>query len=347
METDTMPKSEEEVEKLYQPVKPLSGGKMKKSGVNERPSTPKQNIKPPAQKPPEQPKVTPMTATERREIKTLIEKRSSSLISSLGDELSGKPELIKERIKIEKGVRFDPEQLKSMIGSVNDQIKEIVGEHIENEQEKHRAAESDIEEEYDRLEEQLKKRHSEEWNKMMDEKSAKTKGLKEKARNIEKDIINQQCKELGDKRASYQLELVKARELESEIEALTSQRLSSIKHNKGRLISLIRDKTNNALERLYTTDNRKEARDLITGIPTIAEAIGMCQTLEGIDGLFKRLDPSRMLPGPMEDESSKLKNVNAVDASIVTGEENNYDGEEEEEDRDDWRRQRDVYRRRP
>jgi len=289
---------------------------------------------------------TPLTATERREIKVLIEKRSSSLISSLGDELCGKPELVRERIKIEKGVRFDPDQLKSMIGGVNDQIKEVVGEHIENEQEKHRAAESDIDDEYERLEEQMKKKHSDEWNKLMDEKSAKTKALKEKARNIEKDIISEQCKELGEKRASYQLELIKARELESEIEALVTQRMSSIKHNKGRLISLIRDKTNNALEILYTTDNREEARKLISGIPTIAEAIGMCQTLEGIDALFNRLDPSRMLPGPLADES-KLKDVNVVDASIVTGEGNNYDGEEDEsENRDDWRRQQEVYRRR-
>lgn len=76
METDTMPKSEEEVEKLYQPVRPLSEGKVKKGGVNERPSTPKPNIKPPAQKPPQEPKITPMTATERREIKALIDRKS-------------------------------------------------------------------------------------------------------------------------------------------------------------------------------------------------------------------------------------------------------------------------------
>lgn len=330
METKTVAKKDD-VEKLYQPVK-LKPLKLKKEQIEEPPEKDKS--------------VTPLTATERREIKTLIEKRSSSLISSLGDELCGKPELVRERIKIEKGVRFDPDQLKNMISGVNDQIKEVVGEHIENEQERHRAAESDIDDEYERLEEQMKKKHSEEWNKLMDEKTTKTKALKEKARNIEKDIISEQCKELGEKRSSYQLELIKARELDSEIEALVTQRTSSIKHNKGRIISLIRDKTNNALEILYTTDNREEARKLITGIPTIAETISMCQTLEGIDTLFKKLDPSRMLPGPMADET-KLKDVSTVDASIVTGEDNNFDVEEESENRDDWRRQREVYRRRP
>jgi hypothetical protein len=82
-----------------------------------------------------------------------------------------------------------------------------------------------------------------------------------------------------------------------------------VKQSKGRLKSLIMDAGSRAQEQLMSMTTVEEAAALVEKIPTVAEAIELVQSQDGIQRFYHRLNPDRFpaLPPPPTQEEDKVE----------------------------------------
>lgn len=279
---------------------------------------------------------TPLNTTDRNQLQKLITRRSDTMLKALEQELNGNVDVIKDDLLRKQGITINAAQLEELIKSVQAQIDAEVEDHTRVENERLEIETAELEEEYDEKEREMKERHKKEWRELGDAKKEARRKLKEKSKSTKERVTREHAGHLVAKKQELQKSVAIAKQVEAEVEATSQQRLLLIKQSKGRLEHTIRDATNRALEELWLVETREEASGLIDKIPTVSEALAMCQTPEGIHDLFQRLDPNvQALPAP--DLKGRI-----IDVGPAEEPEDEEEEEEEEEDRD-WDHDSEVY----
>ena len=134
-----------------------------------------------------------------------------------------------------------------------------------------------------------------------------------------------------DRREKYKHDMLVARQVEQEIQLESQQRITILKRSRGRLIHVINDATNRALEELLVVRTREEAGNLVKLIPTVNEAISQCRSPNGFQEFMKRLDPTLCLPAPVAVDESKLKRaVQEEDEEKDENEDQEHEADEQE-----------------
>jgi hypothetical protein len=292
---------------------------------------------------PEKP-VKKLTSTEKQNFARLISRRQDTILRAMNDEFKGdKEEAAFDLIRREKGLVFTPSQLKDMLTAIDEQIDAEKAKHLKQETMALDIKRTETIEGFEERETEMKLRHKEEYRALKEEKNKALEALRAERVNIEQETIKKYAGPLLEKKIENQAKLAQATQIEMEVQAEARQRLAIIKQSKGRMEHAIRDATGRALEKLAISEiTHKEALELLDRIPTAAEAIKMCSSVEGIEALFFQLNPDMpkpALPAPTitdEQKAEALKEI--IDKSS-----------EEDDDEDDiedaeWRRAREVYR---
>jgi hypothetical protein len=287
----------------------------------------------------EKPKTsTPLNTTDRNQLQKLITRRSETMLKALEQELNGNVDVIKDDLLRKAGITINAAQLEELIKSVQAQIDAEVEDHTRTENERIEIETAELEEEYDEKEREMKERHKREWRELGDQKKDQRRKLKEKAKSAKERVTKEHAGHLVTKKQELQKNVAIAKQVEAEVEATSQQRLLLIKQSKGRLEHTIRDATNRALEELWLVGSREEATGLIEKIPTVSEALAMCQSPEGIHDLFRRLDPNvQALPAPTIEEDR------IIDVGAEEQTDEDEDDEEEDDDDRDWDHDNEVY----
>lgn len=243
--------------------------------------------------------ILPLTSSERNAIQKLIIRRQDTILKALATELDGKPEHIYDVCRREKGITLTPQQLDELIKVTTEQIETEIEKHVGKERERIEITIGDLDEEFMQKEREMKERHKKEWTELAEQKKQKKEELRSELRNTEERVAQEIAKDLIEKKKGYQVQLATTKTLEVQIKVEAERRMALLTNSKGRLEHIIRDATGRALEKLWTVDTRKEAAGLVESIPTVTEAIKLCQSPEGMASLFRRLDPSiAELPAP-------------------------------------------------
>jgi hypothetical protein len=288
----------------------------------------------------------PLNTADRNALNKLIVRRKDTVLNALGSELGHDANKVAEELRHQKGIVMTEGQYLELIEGIDEQIKAEVGQRVQRRKQEIEIETSEIEDDYLQKDQEMKRKHAEEFKALLDEKKKKKQEARNKLRTLEQDVAREHASELLQKKMGYQKEASVLKQQEAEIRAEAQRRVTVISKSRDRLVHIVDDATNRALETLWTTEDRQEAQELINRIPTVGEAIEMCASPDGLRDLFKRLDPNvKALPAPLqEEEEGNTKDVEVVtiNAEIVP---TSVDDDDEEEDADyaERERRREVY----
>lgn len=275
-------------------------------------------------------KARPLNTTDRKSFEKLIVRRQDTVLKALVNEAGDGADKIIDTLRIEAGITLTEEQYLELIEGIDDQIKVEVNEHIHIERQKIEIAMEDVGESFGDREKEMKKKHKDEWNALGAEKKKAKSDNRQGLRDLETRLAREHAKDLLAKKLKFQKEMAVVKQKEAEISAEARRRATIFAKSKGRLDDVIRDATNRALERLWTTEDRAYAEELILTIPTVAEVIQICQGEDGIGGLFKRLNPDvNLLPAPVVEKEA----TQTIEVTVPTSVDEDDEEDEEDEDR--------------
>lgn len=290
---------------------------------------------------------TVLTGTDRQHFFRLINRRQDTILKALNDEMQGgKEEVVYDMIRCERGITFSEDQLEELIKSIDDQIKAELDRRMAKERRRLEVKRSEVVEDFEEREQEMKKRHREEYRALLQEKKDAQAKVREELSNIEEAITKEHAGPLLEKKLEYQGKLAHAKQIEMEVKALGNQRLAVIRQSKGRLEHTIRDAAGRALEMLtMQAMTRAQARELLEKIPTVTEAIKLCSSPEGIEEFFRMLDPNMpkpALPAPVGQGDVAAEVAEVVEVAVA--EQTEDEDEEEDFDELDTDREWEVYR---
>jgi hypothetical protein len=288
--------------------------------------------------PPERPKAgngdrppETMTTTDRNAFNRLITERATTILKALDDELDGSPEHILDQLRLKKGLLHTVQELNQMIEGINEQIKAEIQNSLKSEDQKIENDLADVDDDFEAREREMKERHKREYKALLAEKNQKKTELRQKKKHLEQEIEKQKCGVLLEQKEDLQRKRVYAKQQELVLKAESKQQQAMISQNKGRLKHIINDAKNRALEKLWTTNSREEAEELIHQIPTVQEALELMQA-QGVGALLQRINPSLVLPAPdMKDIPPEIEPEEKEEEE----EEEEFDEEEVEEEYDE------------
>lgn len=259
----------------------------------------------------------PVSVQERREIQRLILRRQDVILKALVEELDGKPESIAERLRAERNVTLSVPQLKDLIEKIDEQITEETEPHLEDEKEKLSIKKADLDDEYGKLEREMKERHRKEFRELCEKKAAEKLKINEEIRAAERKVIMEKAAHLITKKQELQTQLISTEKAEAEVQALLTNQVSVIKKHRGRIESLVREAANTALEELIVVTDREHAHSLIKKIPTLTETINLIQSKDGLNEFMRMLNPN-IKALPYIPQAGTVIDMKAAVASIVT-----------------------------
>lgn len=279
-----------------------------------------------------------LSHADRREIQRLIIRRQDTLLKAMTEEIDGRPESIAERLRAERNVTLTVSQIKDLLNKVEQQIKDDTEPHLEDEKEKLNVKKADIDDEYGKLERDMRERHKKEYREICEKKTSEKQKISEEIRAVEQKVVIERCSHLVVQRQSLQSQLIATEKAEAEVQAQLNTQVIVIKRNRGRIESLIREAANSALEDLVAVGDRIAAQALIKRIPTLTEAINMIQQKDGLDSFMRRLNPDIKALPYVRQENMTI-DVKAA-AAIVH---DNTDDEEEDVDSQVEEHENEVY----
>lgn len=232
-----------------------------------------------------------LTPADRREIQRLIVRRQDTLLKAMGEEIDGRPESIIEKLRADRGVTLSHSQIKELINKIDQQIKDETEPHLEDEKEKLNVKKSDIDEEYAKLEREMRDIHKKAYTALLEKKASEKAKITEEIKAVEQKVIKERAFHLVEQRQKLQTDLVTTEKAEAEVQAVAQTQVVLFKRNKGRIESLIREAANTALEELVGVSDRIEAQELIKRIPSLTEALNILQNRDGLVSFMNRLNP--------------------------------------------------------
>lgn len=285
-----------------------------------------------------------LTSADKAQFRQLINRRQEDLLKALNEEMqNGKEDSILELTRREYGQVYSPSDIKGMLEGINEQIDAEKKKHIAPEKQRIEIKRAEVIEDFNEREEELKKRHKEEFRALHSEKQSKLQAIRTQLIDIEKNIVKEHAAPLLERKAEYQAQLAKAEQEELAIQAKAKHRTALIKRSKGRLEHSLRNNVARALEDLLmNTTTHAEAKMLLERIPTVADALEKCSTADGIEELFRIIDPNMSLPSlPAPENTKPVIDIDEVAEASVSADNSDeeQDFEEANEDRE-WH----VYR---
>ena len=246
-----------------------------------------------------------LSAGDRKEFKAAIIRRQNQIMSALKMELENDIDAAVAKLRDERGVCTTTSELNTRIEEIDEQIVSAIKQHLGETTSRIKLQIVELDDEYDRKDRELKERHAAEWKTLRDERKAKKQGLKNGLRQAEDETANKYCTELMNERKLQQRLLETTRRHESEIRIMAQRRQAFARQYRGKLEIIIQDSASRALEGLLYSTTIDEARALINQIPTVNEAMELCQQgSEGLLQLIQKLSPGLKLPAlppsPME-----------------------------------------------
>lgn len=282
-----------------------------------------------------------LTSTERQQFYRLITRRQETILRALGDELQGgsKEDVVLDRVRAEKGQLYAPDQISSLISSVDEQIAAEKEKHIGKERTRLKVQRAEILEKFEEKAKEMKDRHREEYRALISEKKNNIEKIRDELTKLEDEIANKYAAPLMQKKLEYQAQLADAKQKEMEIKAEARYRSICIRQSRGRLEHTIRDASGRALEKLsLEAKTRGDAKRLLDSIPTVADAIKLTTSKEGIEELFRRLDPNMPMPAqlPPPAPEGKIIDAEVVSSGVKPAVAKVVDDEETEDDDDNF-----------
>lgn len=234
-----------------------------------------------------------LTPALRKEYKSLIERRVTTILKSLESEMRGDEESITAHIRQENGILLDQNQLKQLISDLDHQIEEIVSVNLPD-------AKRDIEIKLDELEERYKERIQTIKNQariqcddLEEEMRRERDKLREGMKNARDQLAKDFASDLVLQKEEFTNQLIKTRGVEIGIHGEVMKRATLIRQSKERLKSLISDAAGRALENLMSSLTSETAKKLVESIPTVSEALVMINGgQKGMHNFFLKLDPN-------------------------------------------------------
>jgi hypothetical protein len=221
-----------------------------------------------------------------------------------------------------------------LIEGVDRQIDLEIQPRVDAEEEELKIQDAELDEAQEKAEAEMKARHKEEYSIIMKDYKEKKNKIKTERKSVRAKVLDEYGSDLIDKKASYQLQLLKARELEKKIEFESTSNVAMLNKSKGRITSAVEDAVNRAQEELLTARTVDEAKAILNRIPTVGETIDMCQTPAGFVKFMHQLNPMMALPGP--EPEIKVEDVTRVKNDLMQkiAEENGEDDDDEDDDDD-------------
>ena len=239
-------------------------------------------------------------AADRNAFSRLINARKDAMLQALADELDSGPEAITENLRRQAGLTLSTFQIEELIKEINAQIDNTVEEGLADERERIKVAIADLGEKYEEKQQEMKERHRKEWRALSEEQKEERNKYTKELRDIKEKVVLEKAGELQKRLQEYKNLLLTTQQKESEIKANSVGRTALLKTSRKRVEHAITDAANRALEELWIISSRTEAANLVKTIPTVAEALNQLNGIDGFNALMKRLDPSMMLPPPMD-----------------------------------------------
>jgi len=271
-----------------------------------------------------------LTTTDRNAFAKMILRRKDTILSLLGEEMGKGTEALEGKLRQEHGITIGADDVRSLIKELDGQIDEALERHTNSEKARIEVSRAEISDEFDEKAKEMKERHRAELAALVEQKDAKLKQLQDEFRNIKERVLRENISELNTRREQYNVQLLSVREAEERVKQELARRASFISQSKGRIMHVVEDAANRAQEQVWVVETREEATALLDRIPTVEEAIEMCQSPESMTQLFRRLCPTmtnRMLPPP----PPEAKDIITVEVQTKDVED---EGEDEEEDED-------------
>lgn len=234
-----------------------------------------------------------LAPADRKEFKVAISRRRDTMLTGLDDQLAGNVDQIIAQLREVNEITLTEEQLSDLIEGCDEQIRGELQKHLADEKRRVQVSIEEANDSLDQQEREMKARHKMEWEGLKKMREAKIEELRNQLRTAEERVAREHTAEILDKKKEYQRKKVQVKEMETKIAAEAQSRVLMIQRNKGKLINLINDGANRSLEELITITSRKRAIELLNQVPTVAEAVELCSTADGIMDLFKRLDPNQ------------------------------------------------------
>ena len=291
-----------------------------------------------------------LNTADRQAFSRLIRERKETIHSALEDELTSDTTEVAEDLRRKKGITATPAEIRNVLKSMDAQIKTELERHLESERRRVQIEKAEVEELFFDSEREMKERHKTEWRALQDDKKKKKSGFTEQLKSAEDKIKKEKIPDLMKKYARHQADLATTEQAEMIIQAEAKTRVAIIRKSQGRIHSMIADAANRATEELWMVETREEARDLLQKIPTVAEAIDLCQSEEGLNAFMRRIDPNtKLLTAPPvekkeepdseegETESDDEPDTIEADFSVIDDEEDDDDDSEYEHDREVYR----------
>jgi hypothetical protein len=264
-----------------------------------------------------------LTQGERKDFKTAIERRQQSMLNALNVQISTDVDSIIESLRSQRGLQYTEDQLREMIQGCDEQIKEVVGQHISAQRAQINAQKTVVDDEFDEQEQAMRNRHYQEKNEMdsrhrqerdalRENRSKKAHEFDEQLVSIEEKIGKEMAGPMVAKREEYRTMLVAAKEVEAQIYNEAQTKHNRVSQCRRQLETLITDAGGRALEELIITTSRTKATELLNSIPTVQEALEMINTQDGLSSLMGRLG-GRPLLAMGSQQSPAMSLAQAVD----------------------------------
>ena len=239
-----------------------------------------------------------LSPTDRREWKNLIKTRQDTMLTALESQIGINVDNIIAQLRSEAGVELTVAQLDQLVKNTDNQIKDELNKHLVQIRMQVEIKADELSDDFDQRERDMKQRHKNEWDELSKLRKEEEQKLKDVLKTAEEDIARNHLTELVQKKAEYVRSRNTVSELEMKITAQAQSQVNLMSRSRDRLINLITDAANRAVEKLMLATTADEAKELLETIPTVQEAIQSIQTADGLNNMFKRLAQPCLPPPP-------------------------------------------------
>ena len=271
-----------------------------------------------------------LSATDRKDIRKLMEDKEKQLTQALGKEISSDIAQIKSRLLLKQGYDMNSTQLKHQLDNLQaqktDLIRSIDSHEVTMELEvqeasldkQHEEAMTALAMEYARRKDEITEWKRIEKEKLMSKRKADMESISSRKKDLDEKFIQENHPGLIHQLEDVRKKFKEVSEFELSIRSEAYRIAQVTEHSQSRLQFLVSESTISAKQKLLQATTYEEAVELIETIPTVSELIEIMEDPDrGATGLVNRLNPQFQIALPASTTPEPVESVTETPVQVV------------------------------
>ncbi len=285
-----------------------------------------------------------LKSSERNKFEKMIEKRGELLRQSLLTEMSMDTASIRDKVKKRLGVTRTKTQIKGEIKSIQEEIEELNREEVSNKDSVMSTQLGELEDEEIQAVSEMEQRHKAEKEDLKEKFRQKRNEIQDQRNRLREEIAVCNSPDLLRKIDELKRESEKVSKTSNQVEMEVRTEKAIRNKQKDKILGIVNDTIARATEQVWSTEARSEAVKILNSIPTVSELVMMFRdgTQDAMRNLFERLMKIQsnsvgqlQLAAPEELFSEQFDNASVVKEVRENMEEEGMFEEDSKGDKDD------------